>query len=305
MRTVPLYRSLLFVPAHKGDWVPKALRVHPDAIILDLEDAVPESAKRDARDGLAAAVRTIRAADEQAGTSVGVVVRVNAWNTEHGPADLHAAVAAGADDILAPKISDARELVRLDAVLSYLERTTDAVDGSTRVIASLETAAGLVAAASIAAAPRVVACVAAAAKDGDTARSVGFRWSAEGLETLAWRTNAVVACRAAGAHPIVGVWQEVHDLDGLSAFADANRAIGYGGQVVIHPSHVGPVNAAFAPTEAEIRYYEGLLAAVAEAEREGRGAVAYEGDHVDAAHVATARAVLERARGLSREARAG
>ena len=305
MRSVPLYRSLLFVPAHKRDWVPKALRVRPDAIILDLEDAVPESAKGDARDSLASAVGAIRAAEDQTGTSVGVVVRVNAWSTDHGPADLRAAVAAGADEILAPKVSDARELVQLDAVLSYLERTSDAVDGTTGVIASLETAAGLVAAASIAAAPRVIGCVAAAAKDGDTARSVGFRWSAEGLETLAWRTNAVVACRAARVHPIVGVWQEVHDLDGLSAFADANRAIGYGGQVVIHPSHVGPVNAAFAPTQAEVHYCERLLAAVAEAEREGRGAVVYEGDHVDAAHVATARAVLERARGLSRQDRAG
>lgn len=299
------YRSMLFVPGHKPDWVPKALRVQPDAIILDLEDAVPVSSKGDARDALAGMVQAARDGSEGGGTQVsgkasgapplGVVVRPNAWVTDHAPADLEAAVAAGADALLVPKVDSAHELVRLDAILSFLERRRGIADQTTGVIASLESAAGLVAAAAIAAAPRVIGCLAAAAKDADTARSIGFRWSAEGRETLAWRTSALLACRAAGVHPIVGLWQDVHDLEGLAAFADANRAIGFGGQVVIHPSHVGPVNAAYAPSDAEVRYYEGLLEAAEAAEHAGSGAVVYDGDHVDAAHVATARAVVEQA----------
>lgn len=284
---LPPYRCLLFVPGHKPDWVTKAARVQPDAIILDLEDAVPPQEKAAARNGLAAAVAEAR----QLG--MGVAVRPNGWSSEHGPADLEQCVAAGVETLLVPKVDTAHELVQLDAVLTYLERRLGTAVGRTRVIASLETAAGLLNVAAIAAAPRIDSCLAAAAKDGDTSRSVGFRWSPHGTETLGWRTNTVLACRAVGIHPVVGLWQEVADLDGLREFAEANRAIGFGGQIVIHPTHVREVQEVFSPSEADLAYYTGLLAAVEKAESTGSGAVIYEGDHVDAAHVATARAVVE------------
>lgn len=284
---MPLYRCLLFVPGHKPDWVAKAAQVDPDAIILDLEDAVPARDKAAARSGLAAAGAKVRE------HGIGVVVRPNGWGSEHGPADLEQCVAAGVDTLLIPKVDTARELVQLDAVLTYLERRSEAAVRRTRVIASLETAAGLLNAPAIAMAPRVDACLAAAAKDGDTARSVGFRWSPQGLETLGWRTSTVLACRAAGVHPVVGLWQEVGDLEGLTTFAEANRAIGFAGQIVIHPTHVRAVQEAFSPSEAEIAYYTGLLEAVDRAASTGSGAVIYQGDHVDAAHVATARAVVD------------
>lgn len=287
---LPPFRSLLFVPGHKPEWVLKALRVPPDAVILDLEDAVPHDGKPAARGALADSIRALRDA------GVGVVVRPNGWSTEHGPADLDAVVPAAPDALLVPKVDTEVEMVRLDAVIAHLERRAGLTPGGIAVIASLESASGLDRASRIAAAPRVAGVVAAAARNGDTARSVGFRWSAEGLETLAWRTSAVVACRAAGGQPFVGLWQEIHDLDGLRRFAAANRAIGFAGQTVIHPSHVEPVNEAFGPTEEDVAYYEGLLEAVAEAERTGSGAVVYRGEHVDAAHVATARAIVEQAR---------
>lgn len=290
MTRMPPYRCLLFVPGHKPDWVAKAARVHPDAIIVDLEDAVPEAGKTAARDGLPAAVESAR----QYG--MGVVVRPNAWCSAYAPADIAACVNARVDAVLIPKVDNAHELIRMDAVLSYLERRSGIQEGATRVIASLESAAGLVNAAAIAMAPRVDACLVAAAKDGDTARSVRFRWSREGTETLAWRTSTVLACRAAGIHPVVGLWQEVGDVDGLLSFAVANRAIGFGGQIVIHPSHVDPVQQAFSPSAEELSYYRGLIAAVEDAESRGSGAVTYLGEHVDAAHVATARAAVELAK---------
>lgn len=289
------YRSLLFVPAHKADWVAKALRNGVDAIILDLEDAVPEGDKALARGNLTDAAAEIRATAPH----VGVVVRPNGWPTPHAPADLEAAVAAGVDALLVPKVDSAHELERLDAVLSFLERRRGTDEGRTEVIASLESASGLLHADTITAAPRVGGALAAAARDGDTARSVGFRWTAEGTETLAWRTQVVLACRANNQrHPIVGLWQDVADLDGLARFAAANRDIGYRGQIIIHPSHAEVVNDAFTPAPELVAYYEGMIATWETAQAEGHGAVAYDGDHVDVAHVQTAREVVAFARQL-------
>jgi citrate lyase subunit beta/citryl-CoA lyase len=227
-----------------------------------------------------------------------VVIRPNPWSSPHGPEDLDAAVPLAPDALLVPKVDREADMVRLDAVLEHLERRAGLAPRQVRVVASLESASGLTCAAAIAAAPRVAGLLAAAARDGDTARSVGFRWSPTGEETLAWRTSAVLAGRAVGGQPFVGLWQEVRDLDGLRAFAAANRAIGFAGQVVIHPSHVEPVNLAYSPTAAEVRYYEGMLEAVRAAEAEGSQAVVYEGEHVDTAHVTTARAVVDQARRL-------
>jgi citrate lyase subunit beta / citryl-CoA lyase len=289
------YRSLLFVPAHKPDWVAKALRAEVDAIILDLEDAVPEDAKASARDNLADAIAEMRSTAPH----VGAVVRPNAVTSAHGAADLEAAVLAGADVLLVPKVDTFQQLDRLDAVLSHVERRADVDDRRTEVIASLESARGLLNADTIAAAPRLDGALAAAARDGDTARSVGFRWSAHGTETLAFRSRVVLACRAAGErHPVVGLWQDVHDLEGLRTFAEANRDLGFRGQVIIHPAHAEPVNTAYTPAPELVAYYEGMIEAWEAASAEGQGAVAYDGDHIDIAHVRTARETVAFARRL-------
>jgi citrate lyase subunit beta/citryl-CoA lyase len=289
------YRSLLFVPGHKPDWVVKAARSGADAVIIDLEDAVPEAAKADARDGLVDAVREARATSP----SVGVLVRPNGATSPHVAADLEAVVPAAPDALLVPKVDRAADLDRLDAVLDHVERR-DGAATRVEVVASLESASGLVNAAEIAAAPRVAGALAAAARDGDTARSVGFRWSPAGTETLAFRSQVVLACRAAtDRHPVVGLWQELRDLDGLADFARANRDLGFRGQVVIHPSHVDAVNEAYTPDPALVAYYEQLVATWEEAQAAGDGAVVFDGDHVDVAHVQTARDVVAFARRLA------
>lgn len=290
------YRSLLFVPANKPTWVAKALRHDLDALILDLEDAVPADDKATARAGLADAVAEVR----ETAPHVGVIIRPNAWSTAEAPADLEAAVLAGADALLVPKVDDLAAVRSLDAVLSFIERRAGRSDGATEIVASLESAAGILQADRIAAGPRLGGALAAAARDGDTARSVGFRWSPEGQETLAWRTQVVLACRAADErHPIVGLWQDVHDLDGLRRFADANRDLGFRGQVVIHPSHIDVVNEVYSPSDELVAYYRGMLEAWDAAQAEGRGAVSYDGDHIDIAHVRTAREVVDFAERLT------
>jgi citrate lyase subunit beta/citryl-CoA lyase len=135
--------------------------------------------------------------------------------------------------------------------------------------------------------------VGAAARNADVARSLGFQWTDEGLETLYMRSRIVTAARAAGlTNPIGGLWQDVSDLEGLRRFSAFNRRLGFGGQIVIHPSHVAPVNEIFSLSEQEVAYYRGLVAAYEGAEAEGSGTVAYDGEMIDLAHVKTARELL-------------
>jgi citrate lyase subunit beta/citryl-CoA lyase len=282
------YRSLLFVPGQKGSWVDKALAAGAHAVILDLEDAVPESEKATARAVTGDSVSRLR---EQAG--IGVIVRVNALDTRHFGADLAAVVRPGLTALLLPKVYSADEVIAFDGLVRHFEIAADMPVGSVGLMPSLETARSLVNVESIARAPRVVSLMAAAAKDADISREVGFRWTPEGEETLYLRSRVVLAARAAGlSHVVLGLWQSIHDLEGLRRFAASNRRLGFGGQVVIHPSHVPVVNESYALTPEELRRYTEMVAAYDSAAQQGHGAVLFDGEHIDLAHVQNARHIL-------------
>jgi citrate lyase subunit beta/citryl-CoA lyase len=289
---------MLFVPGHHPDWVPKAMRARPDAIILDLEDAVAESAKGNARDLVARAIEAHR--DNSGG--IEIWGRPNGLDTEHVGFDLDAVVRPGLAGLVLPKLNGHDDVVRYDALATHAEYRNGAEPGSVAFIASLETPAGMGRCEEIAAAsPRMVSMIGATARDADTARSLGFRFSVEGSETLYLRSRILLASRAAG-HPyaLCGIWQDIADLDGLRAFATRQRDLGYDGQTVIHPSHVGPVHEVYSPSESEIAFYQGMIDAFEAAAARGDGAVDYGGQHVDTAHVNTARAIVaaaQRSRG--------
>lgn len=280
------HRSLLFVPAHREGWAAKAVAAGADALILDLEDAVPDGEKQRARELLPETVRWL--CDES--PDVGVLVRPNSWESGLFGPDLDAAVLPGVEALLLPKVYTAADVLRFDAVVTYCELRAGLPVGSVEFVVTLETAESLVNCEELARAPRVASLLGATARDADVARAVGYRWTAEGLETLYLRSRVVLACRAAGlTHPVSGLWQDLRDLEGLVRFAEGNRGLGYRGQVLIHPSHVGPVNEVYTPTADEVAFYRGMVAAF---EASPDAAVDYEGQHVDLAHYKTALEVV-------------
>ncbi|HWE55729.1 MAG TPA: CoA ester lyase [Acidimicrobiales bacterium] len=279
------YRSYLFVPAHKAGWAAKGANAGADALILDLEDAVPPDAKAQAREMIPQAIAEARAIKRD----IGIVVRVNHWSAAEAALDYDTVVRYQVDAVMVPKIERAVELERIDALLEYAERLAGRAT-PIEVVATLETARGVVERDAIARAPRVGAVLASTARGADIARSVGFTWTPGGTETLYLRSGVVLAARAVpNCHPIVGLWQEIKDLEGLEAHARANRGLGFLGEVLIHPSHIETVNRVYSPDEAQVQYYRALIAAYEEAVSDGRGAAVYEGEHIDLAHVATAR----------------
>ena len=281
------YRSLLFVPGHKRDWIDKAIASGAQAIIIDLEDAVPADAKASAR------ANVVDALAAHAASEVGIVVRVNALDTDWFGEDVAAVVRPGLAGLLLPKLFSRDDVVRFDALITAAELANGVPRGSVEVMPSLETAASINKVDEILSGPRVGGVMAAAAKDADVSREVGFVWTAEGLETLYLRSKAVVAARAAGVRCIVlGLWQDVRNLDGMRTFAAANRALGYTGQVIIHPSHAAIANEEYGLTGAQAEYLVGLVQAFRAGEASGHGAVIYRGDHIDLAHARNAEELL-------------
>lgn len=278
-------RSLLFVPGHKKDWIYKALNSESDAIIIDLEDSVPETDKQLARDNAREFLNEVSDAT--------VLIRPNALDTEHFGADVAAVVHSGLTGLLLPKLFGRDDVVRFDALVAAAELANGVPRGTIELIPSLETAASINKVDEILSGPRVGGVMAAAAKDADVSREVGFTWTAEGLETLHLRSKVVLAARSAGVRCIVlGLWQEVRNLDGLRTFAQDNNRLGYTGQVIIHPSHAPVANEEYGLSEQQIDYYSGLIAAFDDATAQGHGAVSYRGDHIDLAHANHARAAL-------------
>jgi len=286
-------RSLLFVPAHRQGWPEKAVAAGADCVLLDLQDAVPDAEKDNARNVAAAAISRLADSDRS------VLVRVAAPGTPGLPADLDAVVRLGLDGVVLPMVRSPAEVVDVDTELTALETARQIPPGSIALTPLIETAEAARFAYEIASASARVAYLGGGTgPDGDIARAIGFVWSAAGDETLFLRSWVLLNARAAGVpYPISGLWPLIDDLEGLRQFAAQTRALGYTGMMAIHPSHVAVINEAFTPSAAEIARWQATIAAVEAASTAGLGAVrlAAGSPHgrgaamVDAAHARTAR----------------
>ncbi len=282
-------KSMLFVPGHRESWMEKARASGADALVFDLEDSVPNAEKERARELVAGEIGRHKAEHGL------LYVRINKGRYLHDIADIYAVAKRGLSGLFVPMVEGIEDMQFLSNILSELEDKQDIAIGTFGLIVALETAKSAQLAFEIAQFSRVQAIVACTAKNADVARNLGFIWTAEGLETLHFRSRSIIASRAAGKqYPIGGLWQDVHDLDGLRAFAKFNRQLGFSGEIVLHPSNVPIVNEVYALSLEDKEYYEGMIKAFEIAETRGRGAVMYEGEHIDIAHYTTAKQILNK-----------
>jgi len=229
-------RSLLFVPATRPERIHKALNCGADIVVIDLEDAVAQDNKDEARVQLAEQLPRLESAQ-----LVRTAVRVNAVGTPWHAADLEllrAWVAQGVTVVL-PKSEDA---YALNAV-------TQTLGEAGRIVALIESLAGLDALDAMARVPQLVRL---AFGHLDFQLDLGMRACAEELE-LAFARNALVTAsrRTQLPAPIDGVTVDTRDDMRLRADAQRARAFGFGGKLCIHPGQVATVNAALGDSEAE------------------------------------------------------
>ena len=287
-------RSELFVPGNKEDWMRKAPRYGADALILDLEDSVPPEGKAEAR-------LLVRKMLEELGRSgQTLVVRVNRLETGLTGEDLEAITCPYLYAVMLPKVQGPEEVFEVDVLLKFFERRAGMEVGKVFIDPALETAEGIRRAYEIAmSSPRVAHLGASGGKGGDTARSIGFQWTPQGMETLFLRSKVLLDVRAAGVpFPMSGGWMDLHNLDGLRQAALQAKRLGYTGMHLIHPSHVPVVNEVFTPSPEDVKHWHGLIDAMEKQRGAGGAAVSFDGDMVDIAHEQTARAMLAMAQDI-------
>lgn len=280
-----IWRSLLFVPANNGRFIERAHTRGADAIILDLEDSVPAHERPDARR------RLMESAGLAARAGADVLVRINA-EPEESAADLDAAVHAGVDALLVPKVEDPETLRGLSADVALLEAQRGMAIGSVRFVVLVESAAGLLHAEAIARAD--TRNVALELGGEDFALSTGMVPDAETLALP--KQMALYAARAAGLMPlgILGSIADYADLDAYRVTAERSRRFGFEGAACIHPSSVSILNDVFTPSPAQAAHARRLVDAYADARRAGSGAVSVDGKMVDVPVVERAQKLLAR-----------
>ena len=281
-----MMRSVLFVPADSPAKYDKALGSNADGLILDLEDSVSAAARPGAREGLA----ELLARDRRGKT---IFVRVNALGTDEALPDLAAAMTGAPDGILLPKCVGGADVARLGDMLSAFETAHGLPLGETRIFPiATENAAGLLALPSLAPAhPRLMAMMWGAE---DLAADLGSRANrAQGRYTDPFRTartQLLLAAAAAGVPAYDTVFTDIRNLDALATECDEARRDGFAGKVVIHPSHIDPVNAAFTPTEEEIAHARRIVAFFDE--NPDAGVSNLDGQMIDKPHERAARRLL-------------
>lgn len=278
-------RSYLYVPGNRPDRLERAPELGADAVIADLEDAVPVAAKDRARRDVGAWLRQ----PPRAGCEFWV--RINSGSLAE---DLAAVVGPSLTGVVVPK-AEVGALQETDRLLTVGELEAGMPAGAVRVIALIETARGLVSAPEVAAAPRVARL---GVGEADLAGELRLRPSDSREELTTLRMQITVASAAAGAGAPVGPTStDFRDLEALRRSTEALLRLGFRGRTAIHPAQLAVLNEVFTPGPDELSAAADTVARFEAAERDGAGvATDSNGRMLDSAVVRGAREALARAR---------
>ncbi len=289
-----LARSYLFAPGSNERLLDKVFGAGADAVVLDLEDAVAPSQKLHAR-RLVSEVLT--AHGHQNGPAI--YVRINAFASGLWQEDIAAIVRPGLHGIRLAKAESAEEILAVDAALSGAEKESGIVVGVIRIVPTIESAAGVLAAGEIARVSRVEAF---AFGNADFLRDIGADPDPSETQTLYARSHLVLVSRAAGLKPpIASVHTQIADLDRLRATTEAARRLGFFGRSCIHPSQIPVIHDVFTPTPAQVAEARAIIDSFEQGAASGSVAFTMEnGQFVDRAIVERARAIVGLAESLTK-----
>jgi len=271
-------RSWLFVPADSERKIAKALESDADALIFDLEDSVAPANKAKAREMLKELPKSSSGPE--------FWVRVNPIFSEFHKDDLRILRAAEIHGIVLPKSESGADVIQL------AHRT-----GNIPVHAIVtETPASLFGLLSYRDPKSPLAAMSWGGEDLSAALGASSKYDPDGTLSFTYRlarSLCLAGAVAAGVQPVDGVFADFRDSEGLRAETEAARSEGFTGKLAIHPSQVGVINAAFTPSDEEIRHAEEIVAAF-EAHPDA-GVLSVGGRMVDRPHLVQARRVLDRA----------
>ncbi len=278
-----LRRTMMFVPGSNVAMLRDAAIYGADSVMFDLEDSVSLKEKDSARALVHFALKTFDY------SNVETVVRINALE-DGGDLDVEAVVLAGVNVIRLPKTENAQDIIDVEAVIEKVERENDIEVGTTKMMAAIESAEGVLNAREIANSSERLIGIALGAEDYVT--NMKTRRYPDGTELSFARNMILHAARAAGIAAIDTVYSDVDNTEGFKAEVSLIKQLGFNGKSVINPRQIPLVNEIYTPTEKEINNALAVVAGIREAEAKGSGVISVNGKMVDKPIVERAERVL-------------
>ncbi len=277
-------RSKLFVPASRPELFAKARASTADAISFDLEDAVLEDKKDEARTKLSEWL----CAQGDHSLHQKIIVRVNAMDTPHFAKDLEAIVRQGLDVVNIPKPSSPDAVREAAALMTHLEKK-NGITNPIQLLLNIETPEALRTAASLAKADSRVMGLQVGL--GDLFEPLGIdRTDVSAVQQVLFSVR--MAAGEAGVLAFDGAFANVSDLAGYEHEALMAKRLGFTGKSCIHPSQIALANKIFYPTPAEIAHAFAVVEAARLATAQGIGAFMVNGRMIDAPFLRRANAIV-------------
>ncbi len=281
-------RSILYMPGSNARALEKGRGLAADGLILDLEDAVAPDAKEMARRQIVEALKTGGYGQRE------LIVRVNAGLSPWGKDDIVAMATSGADAILLPKV-DSGAMVR---EAEKLMEDSGAPDDMA-IWCMMETPLGMLHAEEIAfASPRLGGFVLGTS---DLAKDLHATHTRDRLPMITSLGLCLLAARAAGIAIVDGVHLDLADDEGFENSCRQGLELGFDGKTLIHPKTIDIANQVFAPSEQEVAWSRTIIAAHAEAEKEGKGVIVIDGKLIENLHVENAQRLVDLAEAISQK----
>lgn len=311
-----LHRSELAVPGSNTALFEKAAQSAADIVFLDLEDAVAPDDKAQARKNIVQGLNEVNW-----GTKT-MMLRINGLDTHYMYRDVIDVVEAcpRLDMILIPKAGVAADVYAVDMLVTQIE-TAQKRTKRIGFEVLIETALGMANVEAIAQASKRLEAMSFGVADyaastrarttviGGVNRDSGVLTDpgSDGRREYFWtdpwhaaQTRMMVACRAYGLRPIDGPFGDFNDPEGFRAAANRAAVLGYEGKWAIHPSQIALCNEIYTPSDAEVARARRIMDAMAQAARDGRGAVSLDGRLIDYASIRMAEALLKKADAMGR-----
>lgn len=282
-----LRRSLLYVPGNMPSMLQNIPLFQCDAVIIDLEDAVPLSEKDAAR------ILVRRFLENYKERNKEILVRINPLDTKWAIDDLRTVLPALPDGIRLPK-ADTREIVeRLDTLLTEFEEELGLEVGRFSILPSLESAQGIINANQIARATSRLIGLAFGAEDYTA--SMEIERTKSGEELFNARMRVLWAAKSAGIQAIDTIFSDVSDMEALRRETELVKRLGYTAKCMVNPRQIDVIHEVFAPKQEEVDYALQVIDAIKRARQMGTGVIALGGKMVDAPVAKRAARVLRTA----------
>ena len=278
-----LFRSLIFVPGNNPRFLEKAKTLSADIVCFDLEDSVPDSEKKNARNLIKGALKTRSQYTSE------IYVRTNSPTSGKIQDDLKEIVQKGIDGIVIPKVNNAIELKKIEKTLAILEKKQKLQPIG--LMPSIESAEGVANTHEIASASKRISAIVFGVFDFLNDMGIEYTKQPEGAKFA--RAKIPIEAKAVGVYALDAIWQDLKDEKGLIEDCKIGKSLGYVGKTIIHPDQILIIHKTFHPNKTELDWAEKVCNTYEKSTKKGKGATTVDGKMIDEVHYKRAKALFD------------